>query len=109
MRKKTTIRFTPFEKEMIKKIADYLNWTNTEVIRRSLRFGLNSLLKFETNKKMDLSKLLSSMVQSKDDQENNKPGEEKNKPLGWNPPKTPEEEEQLKKDIEIAKTKWLED
>lgn len=77
MRKKTTIRFTPFEKEMIKKIADYLNWTYTEVIRRSLRFGLNSLLKFETNKKMDLSKLLSSMVQSKDDQGNDKPEEEK--------------------------------
>lgn len=85
MRKKTTIRFTESEKDLIKKTAEYLGWNYTEVIRRSLRFGINSLLKFETNKKMDLR-----MLEALEDP-------------------TKQENDITEEDIKIANTKWLKD
>lgn len=109
MRKKTTIRFTEQEKDLIKKVADFLGFTYTEVIRRSLRFGLNSLLKFETNKKTGLAELLNPKKPDKDDQQNDKPKTEEETPPGYNPPQTPEEEAELQRLIEIAKTPLFED
>ena len=90
-RKRIEVKYTEGEADLIKKTAEYLQWKKSEVLRRSLRFGLNALLKFETNRKMDLRKLSSGPV---DQDEDIIPRE-----------KDPE----LEKQIEIANVKWLDD
>lgn len=92
MRKRTEIKFTEQERELIEQVAGYLQYTITETVRRSLRFGLNALLKFEKNGKMDLKKLEASSSPV-NDQENN----------------STKQEEGLAKAIEIANTKWLDE
>lgn len=87
MRKRTEIKFTQNERDLIEKVAKYLQWNITETVRRSLRFGLNALLKFETNKKMDLKKL-----------------------EGSSSPVNDQENDNITKEmIDIANTRWLDE
>lgn len=91
MRKRTEIRLTPQERRLVEAVAAYFDWKISEVMRRSLRFGLNALLKFETNKKMDLKALEKSLDPIDDDHKNDT---------------TDEITEEM---IKIANTKWLDE
>lgn len=87
-RRRIEVRYTEGESELIKKVANALDWNVSETLRRSLKFGLNALLKFESNKKMDLKSLTRTEDPTK--QENNKPKEEKKEE-----PEQPTIEEQI--------------
>lgn len=92
MKKRTEAKLTNQERKLVEAVAKYFDWTITEVLRRSLRFGLNALLKFETNKKMDLKRLEASLDPKADQ------GQEDDNT-----------EQNLKKMIEICNTPWLEE
>lgn len=98
--KRITIRLNEKNFESVKKVAEFLDMDLSSVLRNSLRFGLNALLKFETAGTMDLKKLAAKGIESEAsetiDQKEYKP-----KPL------SAEETEKLKREIEIANYRWL--
>ena len=99
-KKKISIRINERNWKQIKEVADFLEMDISSVLRNSLRFGLNSLLKFETAGTMDLKKLTAKGI-AEEASDTVDPQNYKPKPL------SSEETEKLKRDIEIANTKFL--
>lgn len=97
--KRLTIRFSETQTKLIKEVSEILDQNYSQVIRNSLRFGLQALLKFEGSDKKIKEMLKEIRNEKSPEQQSSEPSIQENY--------TECERKKIDEEIEIAQVKWF--